>query len=122
MKYKTSTAYSRVGRLTSQHSYSAANFFPFDEYHELFMSRKHDLSELTFDEFKDLLGLPAQWFAKVHALNATLKYPVVMWDYLDKGGASQMHPHCKKKHGHIFAYRMDAIVNQLMLECANAVR
>jgi len=67
--------------------------FPFDEYHEMFFSRKHDLLQMTYKEFKDFLYLPTQWFSKVQEKDADYKYPAILWDFLVKAGASQIHPH-----------------------------
>lgn len=88
------TAYSGTSRIKTIYSYSAANLFPFDENHELFLPRKHDLLSLNFSEFKDLLKLPEKWFNQMHSKNRDLNYPVVLWDFLYKAGASQVHPHC----------------------------
>ena len=83
-----------MGRLKSRHSYMAANLFPFDSPHEMAISRKHDLLTLSFEEFKDLLTLPTKWYQTIYEKNETLKYPVLLWDFMQKGGASQIHPHC----------------------------
>jgi hypothetical protein len=37
--------------------------------------------------------LPLEWFARKHKQNPRLKYPVLLWDFLYKAGASQIHPH-----------------------------
>ena len=55
--------------------YLKKKLFPFDGYHEMFFSRKHDLLDLTYAEFKDLLYMPINWFAKIHEKNPDLKYP-----------------------------------------------
>lgn len=60
------------------------------------MPYKHDLTKMTYEEFKDLLTLPLQWFDKALTQNSTLKYPTLMWDFLLKAGASQIHPHSNK--------------------------
>ena len=41
----------------------------------MFFSRKHDLLDLEYGEFKDLLYLPITWFSKVYEKNKNLKYP-----------------------------------------------
>lgn len=93
--FKSFTAFSGSDRIRTGHSYSAANLFPFDENHELFLPRKHDLLKLSYLEFKDLLSLPEKWFNQLHSKDKYLNYPVVLWDFLFKAGASQVHPHCK---------------------------
>jgi hypothetical protein len=87
------TAFSQAGRIETNHSFSSANLFPFDEFHELFLPKKHNLFELDYKEFKDLMYLPLEWFARTRKQNPGLKYPVIMWDFLYKAGASQIHPH-----------------------------
>jgi galactose-1-phosphate uridylyltransferase len=59
----------------------------------MFFSRKHDLLQMTYKEFKDFLYLPTQWFSKVQEKDADYKYPAILWDFLVKAGASQIHPH-----------------------------
>lgn len=87
------TAYSSIGRLKTQYSYTASNLFPFDSPHELLLPRKHDLLELTYEEFNDMFKLSTKYFEKVYQSDKTLKYPTLLWDFLYKGGASQTHPH-----------------------------
>ena len=79
----------------------------------MFFSRKHDLMDMEYKEFKDLLYLPITWFSKVYEQNKSLKYPgnsfmepnifdkkfwltilkALLWDYMIRSGASQLHPH-----------------------------
>ena len=41
-----------------------------------------------------MFKLSTKWFQTVYNKDQTLKYPVLLWDFLYKGGASQTHPHC----------------------------
>ena len=86
------------GRLKTKYSYSAANLFPYDSHHEIVMPFGHDLSKLSYQEFKDFISLPTAWFNKVveKSSSSSYTYPCLMWDFLLRGGASQIHPHGKK--------------------------
>jgi hypothetical protein len=58
---RRNTAIDAFGRIESTHAFSAANAFPYNKFHNLFIAKKHDLLEMSFEEFKDLLSLPMQW-------------------------------------------------------------
>ena len=49
--------------------------FPVDEYHEIFLARKHDFLTMNYAEFKDLFDLPPRWFENVYKENPNFKYP-----------------------------------------------
>lgn len=69
--------------------------FPFDSPHEMLIPYKHDILQLTYVEFNDMFKLATKWFQAVYDKDSSLKYPVLLWDFLYKGGASQSHPHCE---------------------------
>ena len=81
------------GRFQTTYSYSASNVFPFDQHQHMFMPNNHDLTQLTFDEFKDFISLPLVWFDQVREETCAAVYPTLTWDFLYSGGASQIHPH-----------------------------
>jgi galactose-1-phosphate uridylyltransferase len=59
----------------------------------LFLSKKHDLLQITLSEFKDLFNIAIEWFKRVHKSNTDYRFPTIFWDFLPKSGASQVHPH-----------------------------
>jgi galactose-1-phosphate uridylyltransferase len=42
-----------------------------------------------------MFNLVIKWIKIKHKENKRLKYPTLLWDFLQKGGASQIHPHSK---------------------------
>ena len=40
-----------------------------------------------------MFNLVIKWINIKHKENIKLKYPTLLWDFLQKGGASQIHPH-----------------------------
>jgi len=88
------TAMEVWGRIRSAHSMSAANVFktsgPFSG---LIISNNHNVLNLTLEELQDMFNTARDWFYQVNDLNPKLKSPMMIWDTLPKGGASQIHPH-----------------------------
>jgi hypothetical protein len=56
------TALNDYERFDKENAFSAANIFPFNEYHSIFLPKKHNLLNLTFEEFKQTFDLPKEWF------------------------------------------------------------
>jgi hypothetical protein len=52
----------QFGRIETKHSASAINIFPYNKYHEMFLSRKHDLLKFNYEEFQDLFNAPIPWY------------------------------------------------------------
>ncbi|KDR16481.1 uncharacterized protein LOC110832564 [Zootermopsis nevadensis] len=92
-QYKTRTAEDIFGRVEGLYSVSASNTFKLEKWHSLFLSKKHDPTDLTEEEFLDLFNTSLKWFKKAHSLDKDSCYPMMIYDTLPKGGASQFHPH-----------------------------
>ncbi|PNF23810.1 hypothetical protein B7P43_G16122 [Cryptotermes secundus] len=92
-RYKTNTADDIFGRIEGQYSVSASNTFKLEKWHSLFLSKKHSPVDLTEEEFLDLFNTSLKWFKKANSVDEESCYPMMIYDTLPKGGASQFHPH-----------------------------
>lgn len=92
-QYTTSTAEDIFGRVEGQFSVSASNIFKLDKWHGLFLSKKHNPVDLTEEEFVDLFNTSLKWFKKANSVDRESLYPMMIYDTLPMGGASQFHPH-----------------------------
>lgn len=108
-RYKTNTAEDIFGRIEGQHSVSASNTFKLDKWHSLFLSKKHNPIDLTEEEFLDLFNTSLKWFKKANSVDKESCYPMMIYDTLPKGGASQFHPHA---HGFLASQYLSHVAVQ----------
>ncbi|XP_069693300.1 uncharacterized protein [Periplaneta americana] len=92
-QYKTNTAEDVFGRIEGLHSVSASNTFKLEKWHSLFLSKKHNPLDLSEEEFVDIFNTSLKWFNKANSINEDSRFPMMIYDSLPKGGASQFHPH-----------------------------
>ena len=55
---------------------------------------------LTKEDYAGMFGAAAEWFAKSHIANKQAMFPVICYDTMYKGGASQLHPHFQVRDLH----------------------
>lgn len=92
-RYKTNTAEDVFGRVEGEFSFTAANTFKLDHWHTLSLIKKHHPLNWTNTQFMDLMKTSQKWLQKAYAIDHSYKYPMLIWDMLPHGGASQIHPH-----------------------------
>ncbi|KAI0986468.1 hypothetical protein GJ496_001095 [Pomphorhynchus laevis] len=81
------------GRLETEFSFTAANSFKYDKWHELVFSRNHNPLNLSLSEFSDMFMLAIKWVNIVAKIDHNAVYPSLFWDAMSKSGASQIHTH-----------------------------
>ena len=81
------------GRITGRHSVSAANASMYDAHHGMVVFREHHPHRFGRDEVQDYLDVAMQWLRHTHEVDRSLRYPFIMWNCLEKAGASQLHGH-----------------------------
>ncbi|WAR25349.1 hypothetical protein MAR_011053 [Mya arenaria] len=91
-RYHEYTARDSLGRVEGLHSFTAANTFKLDRWHDLVLLKKHDPINWTQEEFLDLMETLLK-FEKVNQADQNYVYPSAIWDLLPHAGASQVHPH-----------------------------
>lgn len=91
--YKNSTAEDIFGHIESKHSVTVSNTFKVNKWHSMAITRKHHPLNWTEEEFLDLVNTAMKWIAKVHSIDSSYVYPMIVWDLLPHAGASQIHPH-----------------------------
>ncbi|KAJ9582872.1 hypothetical protein L9F63_022784, partial [Diploptera punctata] len=96
--YKTSTAEDIFGRIESH-------------------SSKHNPLNLSEEEFVDLFNTSVKWFKKANSVDKESCYPMMIYDTLPKGGASQFHPHA---HGFLATQYLSHI--KIQSDAASAYR
>ncbi|XP_052779894.1 uncharacterized protein LOC128217076 isoform X1 [Mya arenaria] len=92
-RYHEYTARDSLGRVEGLHSFTAANTFKLDRWHDLVLLKKHHPINWTQEEFLDLMETLLKWFEKVNQADQNYVYPSAIWDLLPHAGASQVHPH-----------------------------
>ncbi|XP_067935903.1 uncharacterized protein [Watersipora subatra] len=92
-RYKEYTAHDLSGRLENRHAVTAANTFRYDRMHQLILSRGHHPLQWSKEQFMAMFELAHQWLLQSYKSEPSYIYPLIMWDVLPHGGASQVHPH-----------------------------
>ena len=86
-----------MGRLENvQHDvYTASNAFTYFDDVGIVIPRKfHDFRDIDWPTFVAIFDdVVVRWFKSVHSIKPHLTHPHLIWDTLEKGGASQVHPH-----------------------------
>ncbi|XP_023336936.1 uncharacterized protein LOC111707970 [Eurytemora carolleeae] len=88
------TAEETWGRIRTKTSLSGANVFRLvGPNNAIILADRHNVLELSAEELADMFDCAEQWFKKVNSLNKDLIFPMLVWDFFPKAGASQIHPH-----------------------------
>jgi hypothetical protein len=81
------------GRITGRHSISAANASMYDAHHGMVVFGEHHPHRFGRDEVADYIDVALRWLRRTNEEDSTLRYPFIMWNCLEKAGASQPHGH-----------------------------
>jgi len=81
------------GRITGASSVSAANASMYDAHHGMVVFGEHHPHRFGPEEVADYLDVAARWLRRCRDEDPTLRYPFIMWNCLEKAGASQPHGH-----------------------------
>jgi hypothetical protein len=88
-----STPIDDVGRIKGKHTITCANLSKFEKYHSVIIFRKHNPFNIKYKEMSEAFDISMQWFDKTKNINKKAIYPLLLWNYLWKSGASIIHPH-----------------------------
>lgn len=107
------------GRISWKKSniFTAKNAFRYFDYTSMIIPADiHSFLELDYVTFETMIAkVSVEWFEKTHKLHPDRTHPVIVWDFLAKAGASQVHPHINVllgrgfypgKWGHLDSVRM----------------
>ncbi|HOW18365.1 MAG TPA: hypothetical protein PLC79_04955 [Phycisphaerae bacterium] len=81
------------GRITGASSVSAANASMYDAHHGMVVFGEHHPHRFGPEQVADYLDVAARWLHRSREEDPTLRYPFIMWNCLEKAGASQPHGH-----------------------------
>jgi len=81
------------GRITGRHAVSAANASMYDAHHGMVIFGEHHPHRFGRDELEDYIDVATEWLHRTHDNDAALRWPFIMWNCLEKAGASQPHGH-----------------------------
>lgn len=81
------------GRVEGKHCITGANIAKYDALSGMVYFRRHNPLEFSQEELSDYIETGFRWFEKVHQYNKEFRYPFLMWNCLEKAGASQVHGH-----------------------------
>lgn len=81
------------GRITGSHSVSAANASMYDAHHGMVVFGEHHPHRFDHDQVADYVDVAMRWLRRSNDEEPTLRHPFIMWNCLEKAGASQPHGH-----------------------------
>lgn len=81
------------GRVRGAHGVSAANASVYDAHHGMVVFGEHHPHRFEAPHVRDYLDVAMQWLRRTHEQDAALRHPFIMWNCLEKAGASQPHGH-----------------------------
>ena len=88
------TADDRFERIRGKHSITGANIAKYDTWSGMLYFRSHSPLEFGQEEFCDYIDTASKWLKKVHELTkGRFEYPFLMWNCLERAGASRVHGH-----------------------------
>lgn len=89
------TSHDTFGRIRSEHGHciTGANVAKFDAVHGMEYFREHHPLVFGEEQFHDYIETAFAWFVEAHRNNPDAVYPLLMWNCLEKAGASQTHGH-----------------------------
>ena len=83
------------GRVVGDHSITASNIAKYDVWSGLVIFKKHNPLDFNLTEVSDYLRTAFSWFMEVYQENHHYKFPFLVWNCLNKAGASQVHGHAQ---------------------------
>lgn len=94
------TAEELWGRISGQHTVTAANAFRANGAHGLLIFKRHNPLSVTRAELVDGLAVAGEWFAKAAVESAArqrdpARWPLLWWNAMHKSSASQIHAHAQ---------------------------
>lgn len=89
------TAEDTFGRIQGRHCTVAANIAKYDAWHSIICFHKHNPLDFTQEDLSDYLETGFRWFEKVRQRNPEYKFPFLMWNCLERAGASVIHGHAQ---------------------------
>lgn len=87
------TAEDAFGRVKGKYCITAANIAKYDAYNGVIIFKNHNPLEFSKEMLFNYIETAFKWFGKVHEYKEEFKYPFLMWNCLEKAGASQVHGH-----------------------------
>ncbi len=88
-----STPIDEVGRIKGKYTITCANLSKFEKYHSVIIFKKHNPFDIKYKEMSEAFDTALEWFDKIKNINQKAIYPLLLWNYLWKSGASIIHPH-----------------------------
>jgi len=89
-KYTTKDSEERIEKNGHVTAINAAGY---NSNNGMIIFRNWNPLKFTLQNFSDWIGLASEWFKKKRAEDVALEYPFLMWNCLEKSGASQIHGH-----------------------------
>jgi hypothetical protein len=90
---ETLTPLDDIGRIEGKYTITCANLSKFEKYHSVIIFKKHNPFEINYKEFSEAFDISMRWLEKIKNMDKKAVYPLVLWNYLWKSGASIIHPH-----------------------------
>jgi len=88
------TANDVFGRIEGEHCVTGANIAKYDAWSGMLYFRSHSPLEFGLEELSDYIDTAFEWFRRVHKeTNEEFEYPFLMWNCLERAGASRVHGH-----------------------------
>jgi hypothetical protein len=88
------TANDVFDRIKGKHCITGANIAKYDAWSGMLYFRKHSPLEFELEELSDYIDTAFNWFRRVHKItNEEFEYPFLMWNCLERAGASRVHGH-----------------------------
>lgn len=83
------------GRITGRHGITAANASMYEARHGMVVFREHHPHRFGREEVADYIETAMAWLVRTHAEDGAeaVRFPFIMWNCLEKAGASQPHGH-----------------------------
>jgi hypothetical protein len=89
----TDTPEDVFGRVAGKSSRTASNLYRYDASNSMVVLENSDYLNLSREELTDALVTAQEWITRMHAINSSAEYPLIMWNAGPKAGASLLHTH-----------------------------
>jgi hypothetical protein len=87
------TPIDELDRLENESAITASNLSKMADYHSLVIFKKHNLAEISENDFVSIVDLAYRWFEKIKNLDNEIKIRILIWNYHYRSAASILHPH-----------------------------
>jgi hypothetical protein len=88
------TANDVFDRIKKKHCVTGANIAKYDAWSGMLYFKTHSPLEFGLEELSNYIDTAFEWFRKVHKqTNKEFEYPFLMWNCLERAGASRVHGH-----------------------------